>query len=114
MGTGSISPEVSCLTCPTCTGMGCVVCVAITCSDVGAVAVGKERAGVDDPSDFIIFVGVARRANRAKVTLHANRNASSAQSKIARVIVSVVYASMGECSFKLHANITDNWDISLD
>src|SRR5205823_518386 len=90
IGTGFISPEVSCLF-TTSVGTGWV---AITCSDIGAVATGKERAGVGNSADFKALKGFTRKANTAKVTIHANRNPKSDQSKIAWVIVRVVDASM--------------------
>ena len=98
METGSISPEVPWLT----TGTGCVVNI---CSDIEAVVTGKERAGVGSSSNFNAPVGFTRKANTAKVTIHANRNPKSAQSKIAWVIVRVVDASIGESSFNFRSCI---------
>jgi hypothetical protein len=108
METGSISPDVLWLT----TGIGWVVNI---CNDIEAVAVaaGKDRAGVGRSSNFNVPVELTRKANTAKVTIHANRNPKSAHSKNAWVIVRLVDTSIGESSFNFRWCIKDKWHISL-
>jgi len=106
METGSNSPEVLGLT----IGTGWVVNI---CNDIEVVVTGKDRAGVGRSSNFNAPLGLTRKANTAKVTIHANRNPKSAQSKIAWVIVRVVDASIDESSLNFRWRIKDEWDISL-
>jgi hypothetical protein len=97
-----MSPELSWLPLPTGTATGWV---ALICSNVdfGTAVAGKEFAGVGNSSDLMVTVGFVRKANTAKVTIHANSNPRSVQTMNVWVIVSVVDASMGESSFNFRS-----------